>query len=263
VRLDFRRSGSVQRRDGRRISAPPPPPPLPQLVARTAPAAIWSLILAVLSFTCGWLFTAIPAVICGHIARSKIRKSGGALGGKGIAAAGLISGYIALVLGMGVPLLVSIIQSDRERLHRLATERKEIASDDGKIKVTVTGTWTKLTALYKQASLQVGNKSKEMYLIVITEVKADLDNFTLEKHHKLVRDRMLRKMKNASGTVPVPLTIDGHPALQDELSGTEDNTNVVFLHMTVDDGDHFQQILAWTLKSRWEPIATRNNQNLS
>jgi hypothetical protein len=173
-------------------------------------------------------------------------------------------GYIALMLGiMGIPLLVSMIQSDRERLHRLATERKEIASDDGKIKVTVTGTWTKLTALYKQGSLQVGNKSKEMYLIVITEVKADLDNFTLEIHHKLVRDRMLRKMKNASGTVPVPLTIDGHPALQDELSGTEDNTNVVFLHTTVDDGDHFQQILAWTLKSRWEPIATRNNQNLS
>jgi hypothetical protein len=24
------------------------------------------------------------------------------------------------------------------------------------------------------------------------------------------------------------------------------------LHTTVDDGDHFQQILAWTLKSRWQ-----------
>jgi len=45
---------------------------------------------------------------------------------------------------------------------------------------------------------------------------------------------------------------DGHPALQDELSGTENGTNVVFLHTTVDDGDHFQQILAWTLKSRWQ-----------
>jgi hypothetical protein len=39
---------------------------------------------------------------------------------------------------------------------------------------------------------------------------------------------------------PVPLTIDGHRALQDELSGTENGTNVVFLHTTVDDGDHFQ-----------------------
>ena len=78
---------------------PPPQPAVPQTVPRTPPVAIWSLILAVLSFTCGWLFTAIPAVICGHIARAKIRKSGGALGGKGIATAGLVLGYIALVVG--------------------------------------------------------------------------------------------------------------------------------------------------------------------
>jgi hypothetical protein len=232
---------------------PPPRTAVVQTVPRTPPVAIWSLILAVLSFTCGWLFTAIPAVICGHIARAKIRKSGGALGGRGIATAGLILGYIALVLGiMGIPLLISMIQSDRERLQRLSTERKEIASDDGKIKVTVPGTWTKLPELNKQASLQVGNKSKEVYLIVITDTKGDLDNFTLEKHHQQTRDRMLQKMKNASGTQPVSLTIDGHPALQDELTGIETGTNVVFLHTTVDDGDHFQQILAWTLKSRWQ-----------
>src|SRR5213596_2129699 len=231
----------------------PPPPPAPQPVPRTAPAAIWSLVLAVLSFTCGWLVTAIPAVICGHIARSKIRKSGGGLGGKGIATAGLILGYIALVLGiMGIPLLVSMIQSDRERLQRLSTERKEITSDDGKIKITAPGTWTKLPEFNKQASLQVGNKSKEVYLIVITDTKADLDNFTLEKHHQQTRDRMLQKTKNASATQPVSLTIDGHPALQDELTGTEKGTNVVFLHTTVDDADHFHQILAWTLKSRWQ-----------
>src|SRR5216117_1554438 len=238
------------------VTPPPPPPASPspiRPVPRTAPAAIWSLVLAVLSFTCGWLFTAIPAVICGHIARSKIRKSSGALGGKGVATAGLILGYIALVLGiMGIPLLVSMIQSDRERLHRLSTERKEIASDDGQIKVTVPGLWTKLPELNKQASLQVGNKSKEVYLIVINDTKADLDNFTLEKHHQQTRDRTLQKMKNVSGTQPVSLTINGHPALQDELTGTEKGTNVVFLHTTVGDGDLFQQILEWTLKSRWQ-----------
>lgn len=235
-------------------AAPSPPlPTVPQTVPRTAPVAIWSLILAVLSFTCGWLFTAIPAVICGHIARSKIRKSGATLGGTGIATAGLILGYIAIVLGiMGIPLLVSMIQSDRERLQRLATERKEIASDDGKIKFTVPGTWTKLPELNKQASLQVGDKDNEVYLIVITDAKSDLDNFTLEKYQQRTRDRMLGKMKDASATQPVALTIDGHPALQDEITGTEKGTHVVFLHTTVDDGDHFRQILAWTLKSRWQ-----------
>jgi hypothetical protein len=40
--------------------------------------------------------------------------------------------------------------------------------------------------------------------------------------------------------------------MQDELSGTENGTTVVLLHITVDDADHFQQILAWTLKSRWQ-----------
>src|SRR5437868_14252953 len=141
----------------------PPTPPVSQPIPRTAPIAIWSLVLAILSFTCGWLFTAIPAVIYGHIARSKIRKSGGALRGKGIATAGLILGYIALTLGvMGIPLLVSMIQSDRERLHRLATERKAIASDDGNIWVTVTGMWTNMPELNKQASLHVGYKSNEM-----------------------------------------------------------------------------------------------------
>ena len=232
---------------------PPPSPAIAQTVSRISALAIWSLILALLSFTCGWFFTAIPAVICGHIARSKIRKSAGALGGKNIATAGLILGDIALVICiMGIPLLVSMIQSDRERAQRLATERKEIASDDGKIKVMVPGTWTKLPELNKQASLQVGNKSKEVYLIVITDTKADLDNLTLEKHHQQTRDRMLQKMKNASATQTVSVTIDGHPALQDELTGTENGTNVVFLHTTVDDGDYFQQILAWTLKSRWQ-----------
>ncbi len=171
----------------------------------------------------------------------------------GIATAGLILGYIALVLGvMGIPLLVSMIQSDRERLHRLSTERQEIASDDGKIKVTVPGLWTKLPELNKKATLQVGDKSKQIYLIVITDAKTDVADLTLEKHHDLTRDRVFQKIKNASATESVPLTIGGHPALQDELSGTENGTNVVFLHTTVDDGDHFQQILAWTLKSRWQ-----------
>jgi len=39
-------------------------------------------------------FTGIPGVICGHTALSRIRKSGGRLGGEGLAIAGLVTGYI-------------------------------------------------------------------------------------------------------------------------------------------------------------------------
>ena len=66
--------------------------------AKTSAQAIWSLVLGILSFLCFGLFTGIPAVICGHVARSNIRKSQGALTGGGMALAGLILGYIGIVV---------------------------------------------------------------------------------------------------------------------------------------------------------------------
>jgi hypothetical protein len=201
---------------------------------------------------CGWLFTAIPAVICGHVARAKIRKSGGTLEGLGIATAGLIIGYIGVVIGLlGIPLLIGMIQSDRERARELAVERKECKALDGTIAVNVPGDWIDMPQLNALATIRAGNKSKEQYLIVISEPKSDFQDMTLETHHQTTRNQMLQKMKNGSGTNPTTKKINGYPALQDELHGTRENTNVVFLHTTVDTGDHYHQILAWTLKSRW------------
>lgn len=230
------------------IPSSPPPAPAP----RTEPIAIWSLVLAALSFFCGWLLTAIPAVICGHVARSKIRKSGGALGGMGVATAGLIIGYIGVAIGiLGIPLLVSMIHSEREHLHRLEIEKKDISSDDGKLKITTSGFWVKRWDLNNQAPLQAAYNSEEMYLMVIPDAKSSVGNMTLQQHHQTTRDHMSQKMSNSSTMASVPVTIDGHPALQDEVSGTEKGAVLTFLHTTVDDGDNFHQILAWTLKSRW------------
>jgi hypothetical protein len=110
---------------------PPPvasqvPPPMGgqvPLQQKTAPAAIWSLILSILSFLCCGIFTAIPGVICGHVGLSSIRKSGGRLGGQGLCIAGLILGYIAIALTLlaivwmiffgGLAVLQGISQSQR------------------------------------------------------------------------------------------------------------------------------------------------------
>jgi len=55
--------------------------------------AIVSLICGIFGFlTC--LLTGIPAIITGHIAQSKIKASGGALGGLGMALTGTILGYL-------------------------------------------------------------------------------------------------------------------------------------------------------------------------
>jgi competence protein ComGC len=51
------------------------------------------------------IFAGIPAVICGHLASGRIKRSGGLLDGQGLALAGLITGYISIAL---FPLMLAI-----------------------------------------------------------------------------------------------------------------------------------------------------------
>jgi len=234
------------------------PPPLPQQPApvataqRTEPLAIWSLVFAILSWFFCLFLGAIPAIICGHLARSKIRRSNGALQGMNFALAALIIAYLEIPFGvMGGIMLVDMIRSERVRLHELAISKKEIASEDGKLKITTSGFWVQRTDLNKRAALQASRKDKDLHVIVITDLKSTVGDMTLAQHHQTTRDRMLKEMTNTSATASASVTIDGHPALQDEISGTEKGTILTFIHTTVDGGDSYEQILAWTLKSRF------------
>ncbi|MBN2190657.1 MAG: DUF4190 domain-containing protein [Candidatus Aureabacteria bacterium] len=64
--------------------------------------AIISMVLSIIGFVgfciCLGPLLGIPAVICGHIALSKIKSSGGKLSGRGMAIAGLIIGYLTILL---------------------------------------------------------------------------------------------------------------------------------------------------------------------
>jgi Domain of unknown function (DUF4190)/zinc-ribbon domain len=73
---------------------------------KTDGGAIASMVLGIASFVlCLSFFSGIPAVIVGHISRSKIKKSGGRLKGDGLALTGLILGYISLLF---IPLILAI-----------------------------------------------------------------------------------------------------------------------------------------------------------
>jgi hypothetical protein len=80
---------------------PAAPPPLAAPAARTNSLAITSLICGIAQFMFGPLAT-ITAVVCGHVARSQIRRTGEQ--GAGMALAGLILGWV----GIGLTVLVLI-----------------------------------------------------------------------------------------------------------------------------------------------------------
>jgi len=71
-------------------------------VAKINGLAIASLACAITQFAFGPLAT-IPAIVCGHLARSQIQRTGEQ--GAGLALAGLILGWGAVILGIVVIVL--------------------------------------------------------------------------------------------------------------------------------------------------------------
>jgi competence protein ComGC len=91
------------------MSEPTPPSMETSYQPKTSTLAIWSLVLGILSLICFTIFAAIPGVICGHKALSRIKRSDGALTGEGLAIAGLITGYLGMAWAvLVIPLLMAI-----------------------------------------------------------------------------------------------------------------------------------------------------------
>ena len=86
---------------------------------RSNPLAIGCFALSILGLFLTWFVPFLPqilAIVCGHIARSQIRKSAGSETGSGIALFGLVVSYIVIasylfivmILGIG---LVALLES--------------------------------------------------------------------------------------------------------------------------------------------------------
>ena len=86
------------------LSAPPPPSPA-SLAQAAVPAqgqqsglAVASLVLGLFSLVCGGILLGLPAIITGHMAVGRARRSPAQYGGKGLAVAGLLLGYFSILL---------------------------------------------------------------------------------------------------------------------------------------------------------------------
>ena len=127
---------------------PPNPPSVPGSLpeGKKSGLAIASLVLGIAGIAlCFGPIAGIPAVICGHVAQSKIRGSGGAISGSGLATAGLITGYISIAWIVVVGLLAAIAipnfvkartmaqtQACRSNLRQIQIAKQSWAADNKK-----------------------------------------------------------------------------------------------------------------------------------
>ena len=120
-------------------SAPPFPDTVPVTAQKTSALAVLSLVCSLSSLvTCvGW----VPGIICGHLAKSRLRRNP-ALKGNGLATAGLAIGYLILLLevasaGVWVMRLsaavkqgIHDVQQDLATNHVIVTESSTTISND-------------------------------------------------------------------------------------------------------------------------------------
>lgn len=120
---------------------PPQTPPLPTAnqavfgpsAASTVPArqqtsglAIGSLVCGIASFFCLGL-PGLPAIIMGHMALSRIKKSGGELGGQGLAIGGLVTGYIGFFI-VGIAIFASLAVPAFSSIQKQALQMKSVVN---------------------------------------------------------------------------------------------------------------------------------------
>lgn len=74
----------------------------------TSTYAILSLAFGLIAWLMAPLLGAIVAVVCGHLARAEIRRSPHPLEGDGMALAGLILGYLQIVLALVLAVVVAL-----------------------------------------------------------------------------------------------------------------------------------------------------------
>ena len=77
--------------------------------AQTEDKAVISLVLGILSIFSLSILAGIPAIILGRMSRKNIRASAGRLTGEGMATAGIVMGWISVVLAVVILLLIILM----------------------------------------------------------------------------------------------------------------------------------------------------------
>ncbi|MFQ3627680.1 MAG: hypothetical protein SNJ81_08915 [Cyanobacteriota bacterium] len=146
----------------------------------------------------------------------------------------------------------------------LPTQDKLI-SEDGQTAITLPLGWVKDNELNDRAQLEASNRAEQMYLIVLTQPKAEFRGMQRETYAEITRGYLTRRLEKSEVSGPTPVSqVGGNPAVQYQVRGSLNNIDVLYLHTVVETPTRFAQILAWTPPADFEknqPTLQQVNQS--
>lgn len=187
------------------------------LVLGVIAMGLFSIIMSFVRRTKGWIIAAIIFCLLGAV--------------------GVVTGVVFAARGMGKAIAE-------------ASKAKAAVSDDGWVSVEIPGRWTTLTELPENATLRVGNKFKEEYLMLISERKIDFEG-ALEIYAEVTTSAMSKKLGANPEIGPIEDTMVGRfHAKRRRMAGKVSNLRIVYLHYSIESPEGFHQLIMWTLPSK-------------
>jgi hypothetical protein len=131
--------------------------------------------------------------------------------------------------------------------------RTLIVAKDGRSGIRIPPEWSRMDDLNAQAVIAVANGGLEEYLVVISEAKEDFaSDFTLDRYVETCLGNMRTKIVVSELSPPSKVQIGGLPAVQYDLKGSVDGVNIGYVITFVGGKKAYHQVLAWTLRSKFE-----------
>jgi hypothetical protein len=146
-------------------------------------------------------------------------------------------------------LLVSVVAGCKQ-LQSMA-KPTVLKSSDGKFQLTVPGGWHENASLNDKAEIKAANPLEEMYVIVLTEPKADFTGeMSLDEFTRITRESIMSNVEAPDASEPRPVTVNGNSGRAYELEGAVSKVKLAYRITTIETPDHFHQVISWTLRSR-------------
>lgn len=126
-------------------------------------------------------------------------------------------------------------------------------SEDNKYQVSASNDWEDADGeLHPDGDLQINNLKKEKYFLALLESKEDFTDYSLQEYYDDITEPFLSSFENSDQGDVKSVTINGNEALQYTLEGEMDGLNIVYLITIIETPTHYGQLMAWTLKSKWD-----------
>jgi hypothetical protein len=185
-------------------------------------------------------FLLVPAIFVFLLIMACVRKT------RGWVISTIVCGAI-LILGIG-GIVVTGVMTGYQAAKEAARSGSLFPTRDGLAEITGAPGWAELELGSEDATLMLGSLTSEEYLMVLSEATLDFpEGYTLNDFAELASNAIIDAATNPTATELTPVDIGGLAALNQEVTGTVSDIEVIYHNTFIQGQSHFHQIISWTL----------------